>query len=423
MIEINFNKKLSNVYLYALIAVTTLMGPLLYIKVISLYHLIILGLSAVLLVKGLKLPELNTTVVKFAAFWALEALISCIWAPDTAKALTYSYYVFLILALALLTQTYLNKDNIIYIFRVFVIVLFVCNIIAIWETFSGNHIIKDYLDTPDRFRLLQFVPGVSFRNPNDFATYIVQIIPFTFACIYDENKIFKVIAFANLLLSLFTVFASQSRTQTIIIMVMYIFFMIFSKKSSVVKIILAFIAVLFVLSLVVPAISDVINSAFESISEKEIQESIIGGSMNTRFQLLYNGIYMLVNTFGFGVGAGCHRVLMPQYSLQYYYTKEIYVMHNLLAEIFVDYGLIIGITFVIVLVRLCVKLFSVFKKNDNMMVKTASIMLFFSMATFVICGISSSSILQLTSLWTGFCMAGAMINLYARREKNDKKFN
>lgn len=417
MIEINFNKKLSNVYLYALIAVTTLMGPMLYIKVISLFHLVILGLSAVLLVKGLNLYDLNTTVVKFTGFWALEALISCVWAPDTAKALTYSYYVFLILALALLTQTYLNKDNIIYIFRVFVIILFVCNIIAIWETFSGNHIVKDYLDTPDRFRLLQFVPGAFFRNPNDFATYIVQIIPFTFACIYDENKIFKVIAFVNLLLSLFTVFASQSRTQTIIIMVMYVFFMIFSKKSSIVKIILAFIAVLFVLSLVVPAISDVINSAFESISEKEIQESLIGGSLNSRMKLMYNGVHMLVNTFGFGVGAGCHRVLMPQYSLQYYDAGEIVVMHNLLAEIFADYGLIIGITFLIVIVKLCVKLYQIFKKQNDMIIKTSSIMLFFSMATFFLCGISSSSILQLTSLWTGFCMAGAMINVYVRRKK------
>ena len=114
---------------------------------------------------------------------------------------------------------------------------------------------------------------------------------------------------------------------------------------------------------------------------------------------------------------------MPQYSLQYYDTKEMSVMHNLLAEIFVDYGIIIGITFVIVLIRLCIKLYSVFKNNDNMMVKTASIMLFFSTAAFVLCGISSSSILQLTSLWTGFCISGAIINLYARRGKNDKKFN
>ncbi len=420
MIEINFNKKLNNVYLYALIAVTTLMGPLLYIKVISLFHLVILGLSAVLLVKGLKLPELNTTVVKFTGFWVLEALISCVWAPDTATALMYFYYIFLILALALLTQTYINKENIIYFFRLFVIILFVCNVIAVWETFSGNHISIGYLNTPLRERLLKYLPAVFFHNPNDFATYVIQVIPFSFACIYDKKLVFKIMSFANILVSMFTIFASQSRTQTIIILIMVVFFMIFSKKSSIIKIILGAIAMMTLLSFLIPAFSDVILAAFESISEKEIQESLIGGSLNSRMKLMYNGVHMLVNTFGFGVGAGCHRVLMPQYSLQYYDTKEIYVMHNLLAEIFVDYGLIIGITFLIVLVVLCVKLFSVFKKNDNMMVKIASIMLFFSMATFVLCGISSSSILQLTSLWTGFCASGAMINIYARKKKTEK---
>lgn len=407
---------------FTLVVSTTLIGSMIYLGFASLYHLVLVCLLVLWMAKGVRFAEYNTTLVKFSFLWLAWALVSCVWAPDRALAIQYVYYIFLITTMCLLFHWLVNRDNLQVVLRMLTILLLACNLIAIWEIITGNHLVKDYLDSPIRLRLLEFVPGGFYRNPNDFATYIIQLMPFNFAALYDKRVLPRTIAGANLILSFFTVCATQSRTQVIVMLVMIAFFIVFSKKFSLVRIVVVAVVAVWVVSLFYTDLQMMLKNAWESIAMDEIQQSAeSGGSLNTRFHALGNGLYMLRDYLGVGVGAGCHRALMPEYSGQYYGTGKIVVMHNFLGEMFVDYGIVVGFFFLYTIVRLCKRLWKMQKRVTEERWRVLAVMLLFTMATFVISGLSSSSLIQLTSIWTTFCLTDTIANLRFATDREEVK--
>ena len=404
---------------FCILIVSTLLGPLVYLEVASLYHFVIMGLGVLLLCKGFSIEDYDLTIMKFLGIWLLEALFSCFWAPDKPIALRHVYYIFLIFGVCLLICTYITKENLITCFRVLIFILLICNIIAIWETISGHHLQKDYLDSALRLRLLEFMPGTFYRNPNDSATNMIQLLPFSFAGIFDKKSYIRIISIINLILSFYSVCAAQSRTQVIIIIMMFIFFSLLMKKGALLGILVGAAALLLVFSLIFPDLGVIVTDAIESIATDEIQNSAEVGSLHTRTNLFRNGIFMLIDYFGLGVGAGCHRALMPAYAAEHYYTGGITVMHNLFGEILVDYGIFIAIAFIITIIVTCSNLLKIYRKGESMEMKIASLMLFFSTATFILCGVSSSSILQLTSLWMTFGIVAAIIKINKDNQKRE----
>jgi teichuronic acid biosynthesis protein TuaE len=294
-----------------------------------------------------------------------------------------------------------------------VLILFLCNIISIWEVVTGNHLVKDYLSTPLRQRLLQFVPGTFYRNPNDFATFVIQAIPFSLYHTMSRKKMIRMIAIFNIVASFFSVIAAQSRTQIILLILIYVCAAIFMDKRKLLGISVLLLLGVVIIYNVYPAFKELVDEGLVSISAGEIASSAEdGGSLGTRMALLKNAGYILLDTMGFGAGAGCHRVIMSEYAARYNNTGGTLVMHNLLGEIFVDYGIFIGIAFIITLVISIKKLFIIGRYAQEKKIRQFSFFLSVSLGVFVICGISSSSILQLTSLWMTICFASAFIKVY-----------
>ena len=404
--------------LYIFIIITTsLCGGFIYLGVASLYQFVFIFISLLVIWSSgmkLKLP-LNNVILKYMLFMLIEAGVSVIWAPDKGLALNYVYYVFLLFLYAFLFDNLLQQNDIEYVRSLMVILLFVLNIIGIWESITNNHLLSEYLDNPSRARMLAYVPGGFFMNPNDFATYIIQILPFSFIASIARNKKFRLIAIVNIFLSIYIIIKTESRTQILMMICLLVFFIIIAieKKRAVRVILLALGGGIIILNLF-PQFLDVLFQGLKSVSGNEIIASSEGGSLGERISLLKNGVIILFDTFGLGIGAGCHRVVMPQYSTEYYYTGNVAVMHNLLGEIFVDYGIFIGTFFVITLIQSIRKLYRISKMNSENEV-TAK-MFIATLCTFVICGIASSSIIQLTSIWTTFCYIGAFIRVLTERD-------
>ena len=412
----NPNVKLNNLCLY-LMVITTMIGPLIYIGFASVYHFVVFAMLLMVLYKGIYTGNFRTIIMAFLLFWVVEAAVSVIWSPDKMLTLKYVYYIFLILGVCILFHYFLNKQNLIKFSHFMVLILLLCNLIAFWETNTGNHLAQDYLSTPLRLRLLKYVPGGFYRNPNDFATFIIQIIPFSFMCLSSPKRWIRAVSVFNLIASFFTVCAAQSRTQILLLLAMYVFFALVFRKKMLLKYGLLVCVVATVLYFIYPQFNDLIDGALESVSGKSLVSNIStgSGSLNTRVNLLRNAGYILLDTFGFGIGAGCHRVVMAEYSTMYFDTHGILVMHNLLGEIFVDYGFLIGIIFVFTIVSSCRRLFRIFKSEEDYNIRLLAIMLAFSMGAMIFCGMSSSSILQLTSMWLTFCFTSAFINLYQEK--------
>lgn len=407
------NVKLNNFCLY-LMVITTMIGPMIYIGFASLYHFVVFAMLIVVLYKGINTGNFRTGIITFLFLWFVEAAVSVIWAPDKMIALQYVYYIFLILGICVLFHCFLSKENLMRFSHFMVFVLFACNLVAFWEINTGNHLVADYLSTPLRLRLLKYVPSGFYRNPNDFATFIIQSVPFSFMCLSSSKRIIRMMSMFNVLGSFITVCATQSRTQIILMLAMYIFVALVFKKRTVIKYSLVACLVAMVLYFIYPQFRGLIDEAMESVSSRSLASNMDaeGGSVNTRINLLKNAGYILLDTFGFGIGAGCHRAVMAEYSSTYFDSHGVLIMHNLLGEIFVDYGVVMGIAFIIAIVISCYRLVYIYRTVDDYNIRTLSIMLAFSLGVMILCGMSSSSILQLTSVWLTFCFTSAFIKLY-----------
>ena len=411
----NNQKQLNNFGLYLLV-ITTLIGSMVYIGFASLYHFVILGLLTLILCLGINTADFKTDIMKFLLIWLAEAIISTLWAPDKMLALQYVYYIFLINGICTLFHCFLRRENLLTFSHFMVVVLLVCNLIAFWEIYTGKHLLKDYLSTSDRLRLFKYVPAGFFMNPNDFATFIIQILPFSFAGISSPKRLFRILSSLNTIVAFFIICATQSRTQIILILLMYVFFAIIIRKKELIKLSAFVVAASILLYFIYPEFNRLIDRALDSVSGNSLAAVVAleGGSAHIRINLLKNAGHMLLDTFGFGIGAGCHRVVMAEYSSLYFNVGRITVMHNLLGEIFVDYGILAGVLFLAAIINSCRRLYRIYKKAEEDHIRVLAIMLFFSLSMFVVCGISSSSILQLSSVWMTFCFTSAFVKIYKK---------
>lgn len=411
----DINNKFNNICLYLLV-ITTLIGPMVYVGFASLYHFVVFGLFLLVLYKGINTANFKTDIMTFLTLWLVESVVSVLWAPNKMIAFQYVYYIFLFFACGILFHSFLTKENLVSFTYFMVVVLLLCNVIAFWEVSTGNHLVEGYLGKPIRLRLLKHVPGGFYMNPNDFATFIIQAIPFSFAGLASKKIGLRVFSAFNLVASFVTVCATQSRAQILLLLAMYLFFALIFHKKDLIKMGVLICALAALIYYTYPDFADLINGALKSVSGESLVANVTteGGSLNVRINLLKNAGHILLDTFGFGIGAGCHRVVMAEYSIAYFDTRNILVMHNLLGELFVDYGVLIGTMFLITLGFSCYRLIMIYKSAEEKTTRTLASLLAFSLATFILCGASSSSILQLTSIWLTMCFTSAFIKLYSQ---------
>lgn len=410
----NQDTKLNSLCL-CLLVITTLIGPMVYIGFASLYHFLVLGLLVVALLKGFNTAIFRTDIMAFLVLWFLEALISVLWAPDKELALQYVYYIFLINGVCVIFHYFLRRDNLKTFSQFMIIVLFVCNLIGIWEMTTGNHLVKNYLSTPSRLHLMKYMPGGFYRNPNDFATYIIQAIPFSFVSIGSSKRWVRILSSFNIVAAFIVICATQSRAQILLLLGMCIFFMLVNRKGIVIKFALFVCLFGIILYFIYPEFNNLVDNALQSITSESLAANAAaeGSSVSIRINLMKNAGFILLDTFGFGIGAGCHRAVMADYSAQYYNVGAVRVMHNLPVEIVADYGILVGVLFIIIIVKSCKQLVRIYKSQEDESVRLLAIMLAFFMGGFILCGMSSSSILQLTSVWMMFCFTSAFIKLYS----------
>ena len=401
-----------------LIVCSTLVGGTIKIGSISLYNFILLIILAFNLGHSLKWKiNLKNPTLKFMIFFLLEAIVSILWAPDKTLALEYVRYILILFVLSYLIDLFIDNDNISFFISMMVVILFFLNLIGIWETVTNNHIVSNYLVGGSRYRVMAYVPGGFFYNPNDLATYIMQIIPFSFVSVIYGKKIIKILAMTNIFLSVYVIFKASARTQIILLGILLIVFFILAAKSR--KIILVIVFCMIGLTIVYklfPSMFEIVQEGLKDVSIEEIEMSAAdGGSLGTRIRLFQNAIEMAISTFGFGVGAGCHRVLMSKYSLMYHNVGRITVMHNLVGELLADYGIFICVYFIYTLGKLCYKLLLISKNNIRDDIKLLAALFVVNVCMFVICTICSSSIIQLPSLWISMCFIGVLVRI----NKND----
>lgn len=407
-----------------ILVISVLLGPLIHLKVAASFHFVILGSFVYISLKMLrnnskirisKLKRLP--MLRFFLVWVSYSLFTLLWASDKMLVLKYSYNIGLLLLMFIVLQYSVNTQVKLYkIMNFMVLVLTFIIIIGVWEITTGNHILANYLDNPARARMLRFTPGGFFMNPNDNAMYILQILPFSLINFNNRrhNKI-KYLSRFNTFFTPIIIAATGSRTMFILCIIMlFAFTLPYFKRKSIKRIFTLSIMLLIIttISINIPFVNRTITKATDEVRISNLMQSIYeeGGSGNIRVNLTLNSIKMMINSYGFGVGAGNHRTLMQEYSSNYYYTGTVAAAHNLLAEILADYGIFIFMLFVLSILK-SIRILDKKRKNCTERNQKIAYVLLISNLVFVIAAVGSSSIIQIPALWMMLVLTNIYLNL------------
>jgi teichuronic acid biosynthesis protein TuaE len=285
--------------------------------------------------------------------------------------------------------------------------------IGLWEILTGNHLSVSGKFGTITTREGEFMPTTFFHNPNDFATFLGLSFPFIFGWLrYSRGIINKILGFGILTISFYVLLATGSRANIIalILEIFVIFFFLLNLRQ---KIKLAIIAAsIFCLSFLL--FSSFTQSLFyQTWSQLDSFNSNwerTVGSTGMRFNLVKNGLYYLINSYGFGVGAGNIESHIADYNP--YPTSDLLSMHNWWVEILANYGIFIFAGYLLFYTSLIYNFWIILHRkletDERMICET----LFLSMVGFSLVSVSSSSIMEIAPQWMLFGFALAFLNYY-----------
>jgi len=135
------------------------------------------------------------------------------------------------------------------------------------------------------------------------------------------------------------------------------------------------------------------------------QTRMATGSIETRTNLVRNGLSLLYSTAGFGVGAG---------NAEYYLLTN---PHNWWLEILIDYGILIFVGYIIFYMGIIQNLWKLYHKKQTREEKMICEALLVSLVGFFLASISSSSIMAFKPQWLLFAFALSYLNYFRNKEE------
>jgi O-antigen ligase len=290
----------------------------------------------------------------FFVLFFLFGLISFFYAIDLVSVLKGVFYIvvnsLLFLTIVFVSWNCLNpKLSIVYGWILF----FILSVpIAFLEIFKNYHLSLSVIEDGTvigGIGELQVYAAVTFGNYNLFNVLLVFVFPFLTANVMIQKNIYIRLFTIFLVLSLcFVLITNASRGGFLCIILGIIYFVIkyFGLFSSHRK-----YAILFLVGILSVTIK-YSNSLFFMIFYRL---DSLGLNDTTRFDIIIEGLKVLLDYYFFGVGSQNFQNLMQKNS-----TLDITTPHNLFLELLVEYGLIVFVSFLFLLY----KIYSNSKKAD-----------------------------------------------------------
>lgn len=347
--------------------------------------------------------------LKFLLLWFAYAFLSIMWSADQIAALRNIIFLLTGLLLIFFMVYYIrNLKHLKWLYWLWILVFIALIPIGLWEINTGNHLSMSKLYEDDRSWLV-FAPTTVFTNPNDYAAYIALTIPMMLSWIrYYPNICSRIVGLIVLSSAILLLAMTTSRACYIAVAIGLIFwFTCLLKVRTKVRLIFIGVMVVFGTVLSFPQqIQDMfamIQMQFNSLFIYDTQ--VAEGSIGVRQNLLKNAVYFVIQSFGFGVGAGNIEYYVANHAV--YPVGGITNLHNWWMEIMVNYGLFIFCGYVILYLSFLYNLWRIHKCADNVTEKMICEALLVGVVSFFMASISSSSIMSFPPQWIlmGFILA------------------
>ncbi|RYL89316.1 O-antigen ligase domain-containing protein [Sporolactobacillus sp. THM7-4] len=366
---------------------------------IFIYRLLLIAAGLIFILhavhkKGLA-DEWNQIHVKgvllFLICWIAYGSISLLWSQSIIDGIKYLFLLSIGIAFVFLSVFAFTKINRLYLFYV----IWMMMTIVLLAIGLLNHFAKVQLPTSTLYGGPAYklaYPTAVFTNQNDFATFLT--ISFFFYLSAARNRrenLLKLASIALAGLSVYIVFLTESRASLIGIVLgtaVYLFILLPSrmKRAGTVAGIILLAGSLIAFG---GRIAGKITAAYSG--NQPMTSNVI------RSHLLLNTIHYVADTFGFGVGAGN----LPYYlkNEPIYDTRQIDEVHNWLAEILGNFGLLIVLGYITMYLFLFISLYRAWRLHTGREQKTLIEALVTALVAFLVSSISPSSVSNLYFHW------------------------
>ena len=412
-----------------------LLGPGVAYSFFYLYHAILVvkigwALLSLLSQKKYKLPVIKQTGPIYL-FIVLTAL-SLLYSHSPAAGLIYGFY--LIIGLTIVTQIVSfcpSAYSLRNVYKLMSVVAIIITLIGLAELltafrwpFSEYSSFAPYFGREPKdlshFSDLQIIlvsamPASVYLNPNNFSVFLVIVLPFAF---FMHKSSFSRIFIALICV---LILSTGSRSCVIAIFVLILIILLFYRLKFVL-----FAPVIFLFILFLPTLlSDIsilktgierTSQIFTALTRYITLDISSSDSVSTRGGYITYGLMALKDVYYLGLGAGNSGFILE---LSNQGVGQISV-HNFLMEIFIDYGFLGIILFLISYVYCMISTYRGSKRNLDPFLKNFNSAVFTSLGAFIPATIALSSAIYYFPMWILLGLAIATMRLN-KKETNGVK--
>lgn len=327
----------------------------------------------------------------------LWGFISMIWSEsiEAGTAELLAVFFFATFAVVMLFLTRSTNYSIQTVLVGWISAFAVTTPVAAWELITGTHLPSAWSLNSPWYATAGRVAS-TFRNPNDYASFLVVLLPFALLGLAHSKNALRRFLFAGVaLLGLILVLITASRLGLVAYIVVALYWLWIRRRpevafSYVLLLPLGLIlAVAYFTSFGVSQLGGVFNR-FGNIGY-ELQNA---GSAEIRLNMALNAIAALIESYGFGIGAGAFEAWISSGAAPYD-VGRIVNAHNLWLEILAQYGIVV---FCLVVWWLygCFRVAKASLTSDRPNVSLMSATLLCLLLAYVLAGFGSSSFLSST---------------------------
>ncbi|WEG12631.1 O-antigen ligase family protein [Pullulanibacillus sp. KACC 23026] len=350
-------------------------------------------------------------VLLFLGYWLAYAMVSLLWVKSFVDGVKYLFLLVLGISFVYLSVVAFNKLIRLYwfyaIWLVMTVVLLLIGLI--------NNVMHVQLPTSTLYGASAGklgYPTTVFFNQNDFATFLTISTSFYFVAVKNVKKVsLKVITLLLGCLAVYEIYLTESRASLLGVMVglgvyAFLFFSARLKKWSLIG--GACFIVLFILAFW-GKLTHYIQLKLALATHPPI--GAVMSSNSVRINLLRDTLHYFINSYGFGVGAGN----LPFYFAHdpVYATNGVVEAHNWIAEITGDFGLFIGLGYLLLFVYLFYSLYILFSQKPKHRVLLEAGMI--GLVSFLVSSISPSSVSNLYFHWVFLGFTASVVSVFKKR--------
>jgi len=409
--------------IFYLLIIAGFFGPYLFLFNLGIFSLfpfriLLILLWVLVLLRILYAGKVSVSIKKikpyliFLAAWLLYATMSLTWSYSKIDALRYILFLFSGLSLIFFTIYYLsNFKDLKRLYYTWFFSPFIILPLALGPYLTVKR------SPHQEISLLHF-------NANTFAFYLTLLLPFLICFLFFKKKpIYYFIAVPLIIFIFYLLLATFTRSSyiAVILQILFFFALFLKTKAKFLLVTLSFLLILLVALFPLKQErffynwQDYKKQVFTFSRDIRLGFSSQQGALAERVNLFKNSLFALVQTSGFGLGAGNFPDYIRYHPYLAYPQRHTVNAHNWWIEIYSEYGVWIFAAYSLFYVKIISSLYKAYQKTKIKDEKMIAGALFLSLVGFSFANMGPSSIMTESPQWILFGFALAFLNYFRQK--------